>query len=206
LQTEPLYFTKTLYKEHPELRGRQSGGHDYDLKSNLFDKMPEILLESEPNFDYAKLLGRINNFRTYRYIKREYLNDVTNFDKYKIFIPKACGTGAFGEVLASPIVEGPKVGATESFLSMGAFDTKHEAENALKYIKSKFLRTLLGVLKVTQEITPNKWKYIPLQNFTSESDIDWSKSVLEIDQQLYKKYGLTKEEIDFIETHVKEMA
>lgn len=47
--------------------------------------------------------------------------------------------------------------------------------------------------------------YGPLQDFTENSDIDWSKPVSEIDQQLYAKYGLTQEEIDFIETHVKEM-
>ncbi len=64
---------------------------------------------------------------------------------------------------------------------------------------------MLGVLKVTQDNTPGKWKYVPLQDFTPSSDIDWSKSIPEIDQQLYKKYGLTDEEIEFIETHVKEM-
>lgn len=64
---------------------------------------------------------------------------------------------------------------------------------------------MLGILKVTQAITPGKFKYVPLQDFTPTSDIDWSKSIAEIDQQLYKKYGLTPDEINFIETHVKEM-
>ena len=73
------------------------------------------------------------------------------------------------------------------------------------YIKTKFARSLFGVLKVTQDITPTKFKYVPLQDFTSSSDIDWSKSVYEIDLQLYDKYGLTAEERNFIETHVKEM-
>ena len=65
--------------------------------------------------------------------------------------------------------------------------------------------TLISILKVTQEITPAKFKYVPLQDFTPSSDIDWSKSVHEIDLQLYDKYGLTAEERNFIETHVKEM-
>ena len=65
---------------------------------------------------------------------------------------------------------------------------------------------MLGVVKITQELTPSKWKYVPLQDFTSSSDIDWSKSVAEIDQQLYAKYGLDEIEIAFIESHVKEMA
>lgn len=73
------------------------------------------------------------------------------------------------------------------------------------YIKTKFARIMLGVLKTTQDITPQKWEHVPLQNFAPASDIDWTKSIPEIDQQLYKKYGLDKTEIQFIETHVKEM-
>ena len=64
---------------------------------------------------------------------------------------------------------------------------------------------MLGVLKITQHLTPSVWKYVPLQDFTASSDIDWTKSVHDIDLQLYRKYGLSKEEIDFIETNVKEM-
>lgn len=75
----------------------------------------------------------------------------------------------------------------------------------MKYIKTKFARTLLGVLKITQDNPPEKWKYVPLQDFTSSSDIDWSKSIPEIDRQLYVKYGLDADEIHFIETRVKEM-
>lgn len=64
---------------------------------------------------------------------------------------------------------------------------------------------MLGILKITQDNTRDKWKYVPLQDFTSNSDIDWSKSIPEIDQQLYRKYGLSKDEIDFIEEKVKTM-
>ena len=64
---------------------------------------------------------------------------------------------------------------------------------------------MLGILKITQLLTPATWAKVPLQDFASNSDIDWSKSVAEIDQQLYQKYSLTQEEINFIESHVKEM-
>ena len=64
---------------------------------------------------------------------------------------------------------------------------------------------MLGVLKITQDNNLGTWKYVPWQDFTSSSDIDWSQSIADIDKQLYKKYNLTPEEIDFIETHVKEM-
>ena len=105
-----------------------------------------------------------------------------------------------------PILAEPGTGATETFLSIGSFDSAEEASATLKYIKTKFARLLLGILKTTQDITPDKWKYVPLQDFTPNSDIDWSKSIPEIDRQLYAKYGLSQEEIDFIESHVKEMS
>ena len=75
----------------------------------------------------------------------------------------------------------------------------------MKYIKSKFARTLLGILKITQDNDRGVWKFVPLQDFTPSSDIDWSQSVADIDRQLYAKYGLDDDEIEFIELHVKEM-
>ena len=64
---------------------------------------------------------------------------------------------------------------------------------------------MLSLLRITQDNTVAKWAYVPLQDFTSTSDIDWTQSVADIDRQLYAKYGLDDEEIEFIESHVKEM-
>lgn len=200
------HLSDALYIEHPELRNRLSKGHEKDLKSNIFDLMPEIFFEDKPtDGEYVRVLGRINNQRAVKWIKASYLNDTINFKKYKAFIPGASGTGAIGESISTPIVGEPFVGTTETFLSIGSFDNALETENAIKYIKSKFARIMLAILKVTQAITPGKFKYVPLQDFTTTSDIDWSKPVAAIDQQLYQKYGLTPDEITFIETHVKEM-
>lgn len=126
-------------------------------------------------------------------------------DKFKLFIPEASGTGKFGETIAKPVLAEPYEVSTETFMDIGGFDTNEEAQNALNYIIGKFARALLGVMKATQHITPKSFRYIPLQDFTSHSDIDWSKSIPEIDQQLYRKYGLDEKEISFIESHVKEM-
>lgn len=90
-------------------------------------------------------------------------------------------------------------------MSFGAFETEEEANNCLKYVKTKFLRLLLGTLKVTQNNSKDTWGNIPLQDFTDKSDIDWSKSVAEIDQQLYKTYNLDDSEIAFIESMIKPM-
>lgn len=91
-------------------------------------------------------------------------------------------------------------------MHFGPFQEKSDAIACLTYIKTKFFRAMLGVLKVTQNTPKSVWSKIPLLNFTSTSDINWNASIADIDQQLYKKYGLSQEEIDFIETHVKEMA
>ena len=109
-------------------------------------------------------------------------------------------------LISKPAIGEPNDVATDTFLCVGAFNSKSEAEALLKYINGKFSRVLLGILKVSQDNSPDKWKYVPLQDFTAHSDIDWSKSVAEIDRQLYRKYDLTADEIEFIETHVKEMA
>ena len=205
-------LTDKLYEENPWAENRQSKGHKYDIGSNVFDTFPELFFEEKPNddYDYAKIFGREKNNRILKWIKKSYVKVPDNFDSYKVFIPKANGTGAIGEVLSTPIVGEPivgepMVGYTGSFIGIGAFETQVEAENCMKYIKTKFARAMLGTLKVTQDNPRETWLNVPLQDFTASSDIDWSKSIPEIDKQLYKKYGLSAEEISFIESKVREM-
>ncbi len=212
---ESYKFTEKLHHDYPNIRyhevngenkGKLSKGHDYDVVTNIFSKLPFIFVEEkQTSKEYAEFIGLIDNKRYKRFVKKEYIKEHPNFEKYKIILPKSNGTGALGEPLSTPLIEGPSAGHTQSFISIGAFETKDEAEAAIKYIKTKFARTMLGILKITQDNKRNTWKYVPLQDFTSSSDIDWSKSIPEIDQQLYKKYNLSQEEIDFIESHVKEM-
>lgn len=159
----------------------------------------------------VSLLGRIKSGREYRFISSKYVSLPESYTKWKVFLPEANGSGAIGEVLSTPLIGKPLIGkpligTTDTFLTLGAFDTEEEANNLLKYIKTRFCRVTLGILKVTQHNSRKTWKMVPLQDFTSNSDIDWSKSIPEIDQQLYQKYGLDEAEINFIETKVKEMA
>lgn len=202
------HFKEQLYTDFPELIGRLSKGHELDLKSNVFEKMPEPFLKEivDNRTAYLKILGRESNERIYRYIKKEYVrDDVCNLYTYKVFLPGATGNGDFGETISMPIIGEPGTGSTETFLSIGILQNEKEARNVIKYICSKFARAMFGILKRTQANTPDKWKWVPLQNFTDKSDIDWSVSLANIDKQLYKKYGLSEEEIAFIETNVKEM-
>ncbi len=199
------HFTNDMYIDNPNLEGRASKGHKYDIQSNAFAVFSEIFFKNRPKGDYIRFLGRNENKRCWRFIKRKYVTSVVNLDSYKVFYAKAMGVGQFGEILPEATLGTPGDGATITFMSIGNFSTQLEAQNCIKYTKTKFARTLLSVLKVTQDNTPGKWKYVPQQDFTSLSDIDWSKSIHEIDQQLYQKYDFTDEEIQFIETNVKEM-
>ena len=77
--------------------------------------------------------------------------------------------------------------------------------NLVKYFFTKFARFMHSLPKVSQHGTSKTYKFVPLQNFKPDSDINWSKSTKEIDEQLYVKYNLTPEEIDFIENMIKPM-
>lgn len=200
-------LTDSMHQDFPTAIAKLSNGHAYDMSSNIFERLPEIFHDELPSNgdEYVKILGRYNNQRTYKYIKRKYINDVANLKYYKVLVPQANGNGTFGEAIGGIVIEEPNVGNTETFISIGKCSTYDEATAIRKYIITKFARTLLGILKVTQNGNKPVWKMIPLQDFTPASDIDWSQSVANIDKQLYKKYNLSKEEIDFIERNVKEM-
>lgn len=94
---------------------------------------------------------------------------------------------------------------TESYLLLDIFDNEQEANNLKKYIKTCFARFLLSSILITQNIVRDKFQFVPTQDYTNLSDINWDKSTNEIDLQLYKKYNLSKEEIAYIEKTIKPM-
>lgn len=197
---------EALFADYPSsISGIGSDGRDSRFEKNIFKKVSEVF-SNEQTDSSIKVLGIIDNKRVWRYIDQKYVDKShENLYKYKVLVPTSNGSGAIGEVLSTPLIGSPLIGYTRSFIGIGAFETKDEGEAALKYIKSKFARTMLGILKITQDNNKPTWRYVPLQDFTTNSDIDWSQSVADIDRQLYAKYGLNENEINFIETHVKEM-
>lgn len=203
---ESYRLTEQLHKDFPEAEGQLSKGHKYDITTNIFNKLPFVFLDNvDTDEGYVQIYGREDNQRVTKYVKAEYISGPDNFEYYKILVPKSNGSGAIGEVLSTPLLGTPLLGHTQTFLSIGKFENKMEADACLKYVKTKFARCMLGILKVTQDNKKKTWRYVPLQDFTDKSDIDWSKSIPEIDQQLYAKYGLSDDEIQFIETNVQEM-
>ncbi len=147
-----------------------------------------------------------------RYINRDKIQKGKSFlDSYNVITSK--GNGGAGlltdgkpvNIIGKSYVATPGMACTDSMIPFGIFQTKLEAVNLQKYMSSKFLRFLVGVLKVSQNLYQNVYRFVPLQDFTEGSDIDWRKSVEEIDAQLYAKYGFSDEEIVFIESMIKPM-
>lgn len=200
-------FTDLMHRDYPEAIKQLSEGHPYDISTNIFDRLPQVFSQAKPEdgHEYIRLLGRENNSRAYKFIRKDYVGQVANINSFKLFMSSANGSGKFGEALTGPVLGKPGEGSTETFIGIGIFSIETEALNVARYISTKFVRAMLGISKSTQHLTPDTWRFVPLQDFTPKSAIDWSKSMAEIDQQLYKKYELNEAEIAFTESHVKEM-
>lgn len=194
-----------FFAEHPELICKLYKPDDNALRTNIFERLTEIFFDAKPDDgnNYIQVLGLSNSKRTYKWIRRDYVTAPALIGKHKVFIPESNGAGTFGEELSSPLIGEPAQGCTQTFITVGGFDTAAEAEACLSYVKSKFARVMLGILKVTQHNPPATWAKVPMQDFNpATSDIDWRG---DIDGQLYRKYALDATEIEFIETHVKAM-
>ena len=171
------------------------------LKSNLFRNSNKGLKNPVICYGKGKKIG---------YLKREEITKNADWiDKFKVFTPRANNIGTeLNDDNLNTFIGAPKTICTESYIAVGVDLKLNElsAKNLCKYFTSKFARFQHSVAKASQDATSKTYKFIPLQNFTSKSDIDWSKSIEEIDKQLYKKYRLSKEEISFIESMIKPMA
>lgn len=197
-------YADLAYSENPEIMKNTA---DRRIAPSAFERMPELFTENKPSnkYDYIQMLGNIKGERVYRWFRKDYILPTENLNVYKVLVPKANGSGAIGEVLSTPLIGSPLIGFTETYISIGSTKNESEAEAILKYVKTKFARTMLGILKVTQNNPKETWAYVPMQDFTAKSDIDWSKPVSEIDKQLYRKYNLDDSEVAFIESMIKPM-
>jgi len=186
-----------------------SSRNPFGFISDLFTKNKEgvsrISEEKQQDDDYL-VHGLLKNKRVIRYIPNSALKkNIHIAHSYKVFLPRANGSGVFGEVFSTPMIGTPMMICTDTFLQIGVFDNCTEAENLLKYVKTKYFRTMVGIKKTAVFNYKECFTFVPLQDFTAASDIDWSRSVAEIDRQLYAKYGLSAEEVAFIEEKIKPM-
>ena len=126
------------------------------------------------------------------------------FGKYKVYISKSAGNpNSDFKVIGIPYIGCPNSACTDSLFPIGCFDTLEEAENLKKYMETKFLRFMVQTIKVSQNVTQIVYRFVPMQDFTSKSDINWNVPTPEIDAQLFKKYGLSDSEISLINSSIK---
>lgn len=144
--------------------------------------------------------------RVKRFVNSNYpLPKHKDLTSYKIFIPRNFGTGKLEDNIFTTIIGRPDDACTETFVQISPFENLLAATNCDKYLKTKFVRLLIGIRKQDQAAGRIVYQFVPLQDFTEGSDIDWSKSIEDIDKQLYAKYKLCEEEISFIESMIKPM-
>lgn len=206
VSSQGLYkFTEKAFEDCPHAAEVQGKGTGMKVTSNSFTGLPELFTEKPDGDDTVSVLGLYAKRRELRHIKRAYLQPNGYLDTYNVFVPEANGTGAIGEVLSTPVIGTPMTGHTDTFLSVGRFATREEAEACLKYVKTRFARTLLGTLKATQHNPRDTWANVPAQCFAPGGEIDWTLPVPAIDRQLFAKYGLSPEEVAFVEEKVRPM-
>lgn len=144
------------------------------------------------------------------FLEREEITKNTEWiDKFKVYTPRANNIGTeLNDDNLNSFVGVPNTICTESYLVIGVDLELNQssATNLCKYLTTKFARFQHSLGKASQDATSKTFRFVPTQNFTDNSDIDWSKSTVEIDKQLYTKYKLTKEEIEFMESMIKSMA
>lgn len=205
-------YLDALYIDHPDAVALRPVGNLPLISTNTLDQFSFLYHSTKPedNQPYRQVYGLIGGKRVFRWIRADYIAGPKSLSSYKVAVPASRGhLGTLGHeqalIIGHPTLLPPETAVTQSFITIGAFNSEADANACLKYLKSKFARVMVGVLKVTQHNASGVWKHVPLQDFTADSDIDWTKSIPEIDQQLYARYGLTDEEIEFIETHVKPM-
>ena len=147
------------------------------------------------------------------YIKKDMVDEInSSLNYYNVMISKVTSehagepdkSGMFRVLSRTELIH-PEEVCTDSYLVVGNFSDKQLSLALFLYLKSKFTRFMLLQAITSINLSKDKFDFVPLQDFTSDSDINWNKSIPEIDKQLYTKYGLTEEEIEFIESMIKPM-
>lgn len=198
---------------------------DRILKEKNIDFMTNYISSRKPfgidgNFTESELFlsdkNELANIECYGkaksigYIKKD---DVKNhkdwISVWKVYMPYVNNIGTeLNDDNQNTFIGEPNSVCTETFLVAGAELNlnKYECIALSKYLRSKFARFLHSLAKTSHHATAKTYQFVPLQDFSDKSDIDWSKSIAEIDQQLYAKYKFSKDEIDYAESKIKPMA
>lgn len=187
----------------------------YNEAISILEKVEEKNEESFKNIvSSRKPFGLPTNFNRIDDTKGEYsikiyankrvgwisdLNEISKnqdwIDLWKVYLPKAIGSGDMKDDIIKPILGEPGSCSTETYIVVGPFTKREEAKNVMTYIQTKFFHFLMGLKKVTQDATAKVYQFVPMQDFSRS----WT------DEELYKKYNLSIDEVEYIEKSVREL-
>lgn len=179
----------------------------FGIPSNPRDssKTPFKVYEKQSKEHDVLLYHIENQKRKIEYVAlKDIKKNVKDVEKYKVFITIAGGSGNDDKVLGMPEYAPNHSVCSQSYI-YAAFNSETEAKNYRKYVTTRFFRILVSAMKITQSAPSRVYRFVPLQDFTSKSDINWNQPIADIDKQLYKKYKLLPKEIGFIESMIKQM-
>ena len=194
------------HKDFESFENSISARKPFGLEANIVQKPNLFRISSKGLKDSVICYGKGQKIGYLK--KEEVLKNQEWIEKIKVFTPRANNIGTeLNDDNLNTFIGLAKSVCTESYIVVGADLklNKLSAKNLCKYFKTKFARFQHSLGKASQDATSKTYKFVPLQNFTSKSDIDWNKPIEDIDKQLYKKYKLTKTEISFIEDMIKPM-
>lgn len=208
LQTK--FNLDALYKDYPNVR--EKIGTERRLITSILQNGYDFFEKEKTNENEIKIYGNNKNGKlTSKFIDKKYISiSDNNLCGWKIIL--AATNGAAGNLGKQPvnIIGEPRIiennaGFTQTFISIGNYNCKRDVACLEKYLRTKFVRYLIGSLKATQRLNKEVFDNVPIQDFTNQSDIDWTKSIDEIDKQLFDKYDLSDEEREHIKISIKEM-
>ena len=153
--------------------------------------------------DFVHSKDEKNNIKLYRFGDNGYVsidkitNNLQMVKQYKVIVSKASPGGDEypHSIVSTPIISEPSSVCTETYLVIKTVSSRNQAENLITYIKTRFFRFMMSLVKNTQNISRGSYLFVPLQDFSHP----WT------DEMLYKKYGLNEEEIAFIESMIRPM-
>lgn len=171
----------------------------FGIPTNVFEsKKGSIEVSNDKGNGFDTVLFYINKgTRSTGYVRStEITKNAVDIKFPKVFVPKAYGAGESfpHQILGKPEYGGPNSVCSQTYL-YAKFENETEAYNFMTYLKTRFFRVLVLAIKVTQDAMSGVYRFVPLQDFTRP----WT------DADLYAKYGLTQEEIEYIESLIKPM-
>jgi len=194
-------------KSHRSFMDIVSSRKPFGLAADISRKEPELFASNKSD-EFSVKFYCWDGVPCIKYIKESAINDKVLLKNYKVFISKTgdpyMRLGRINKaILRKPFVGDNYTACSETYLSIGSFEDSIEAENIVKYISTKFFRFLVLQKKKTQNVSKEVFEFVPMLNFKDNCDIDWKRNIKEIDEQLYEKYNLSKEEINYINDKIE---